>query len=638
MSCIKDFLLQLRLDNIEGALQMNKITLLWLVSFTLLLGDGDLDVLLGQYESQSSLYHKTKNEGAGHLILFSRHDLDKMQAHSLKDILKSIRFFTLQEGGIGDLNLQRAGASCVNSGCIRAYINNQEMSSAVSGGALETIAEYDLGHVDHVEIYLGGSAMKLGNEYGFVTIKIYTKDPKREQGGDIAASYGSKGSNSLEALHTGMSDNNIEYLLYAKKNHNDKDDITNKGFVIPRYSDTANIYGSIKKENDYMVELSNYEIDRDALAGFGKNKTPEMSNLQASYRHISLTKHLDSVKLQASYAQEKREFYAKDPSGIKLNNGITVNEFGVSFDNTIAKLNLENTHAWDEWEILYGVSFQQKDINLESKTYKGLDALNIYMGYLESQYAINENNLLLGSAKFSQFQHKGTPRRDDLYEARLGFVSLLPKGTSLKTFVSYNYVYPDIKELIVFDQPIGGNPDLKPMKVDNFSAELTHTYENHTISLMYSRRHLGDVIKINAKPAYYTLDVHAQFNDYGLDYTYTFDQNHKLMLEYYFTQHNRPTTESPEAGGYLKLFNTVGKFDIYNELIYREGYYSAAASMSIKDAYDWTASIAYEINKQFSVALKGENLLDKSITSPIKNVYPVKLNDRSVMLYATWSY
>lgn len=100
---------------------MIKIALFCLVSFTLLFSEDDLSSLLNEYESQSALHHKTKDESAGHLIVFSRNDLDKMQAHVLKDILKSTRFFNLQEGVKGNVALQRAGASCANSGCIRVY-------------------------------------------------------------------------------------------------------------------------------------------------------------------------------------------------------------------------------------------------------------------------------------------------------------------------------------------------------------------------------------------------------------------------------------------------------------------------------------------------------------------------------------
>lgn len=516
--------------------------------------------------------------------------------------------------------------------------NDHEMSSAVNGSALEIIAEYDLGHVDHVEVYLGGSAIKFGNEYGFVTIKIYTKDPKRENGGFVATSYGSRGSHSLEAFHTGVSENALEYLLYAKKKYDDKGEISNQGYSVPRYSDNINIYANIKKEDDYILELSSYMTDHDALAGVGIQKTPELSEVYSDYKYISFSKYIDGLKIQASYSQEQNGVHSKDPNGIKLNDGSIVNELDVEFENSLAKLSVENVHKLDDLNILYGISYQQKKADSKNEAFFGVDTLDIYSAYLEAEYELNDENLIFATGKFSHYKHQGYSRSDNLYEARLGFVSLLAESLTLKAFVSHNYIYPSISELIQFNKIVNGDPELKPMEVDNYSGELIYIHENHNLSFMYMQMHIRDPIRVNAQQMHYNWDVHAVFHDYGFDYTYTFNQDHKLMLEYYFTEHNRPSTASPGAGGYVKLFNTVGMFDIYNELIYREGYYSKGSLMHVKDGYDWTASISYEVNKELSLALKGENLLDKSIASPIKGLYPVEVADRSVMLYATWSY
>ena len=53
----------------------------------------EIDALLEKYKSESELSKKTKNENAGHLIVFTRDDLERMQVETLKDVLKSTRFF-----------------------------------------------------------------------------------------------------------------------------------------------------------------------------------------------------------------------------------------------------------------------------------------------------------------------------------------------------------------------------------------------------------------------------------------------------------------------------------------------------------------------------------------------------------------
>ncbi|MBL6973380.1 MAG: TonB-dependent receptor, partial [Sulfurimonas sp.] len=61
----------------------------------------DLDTLLENYQKESDLSQKTKDESAGNLIVYTRDDLERMQVESLKDILKSLRGFTYLENRFG---------------------------------------------------------------------------------------------------------------------------------------------------------------------------------------------------------------------------------------------------------------------------------------------------------------------------------------------------------------------------------------------------------------------------------------------------------------------------------------------------------------------------------------------------------
>ena len=68
------------------------VVLLFFISITSLFAD-DMDNLLKEFSQKSDLSSKTKNENSGHLIIYTRNDLDKMQAKSLKDVLKSKIWF-----------------------------------------------------------------------------------------------------------------------------------------------------------------------------------------------------------------------------------------------------------------------------------------------------------------------------------------------------------------------------------------------------------------------------------------------------------------------------------------------------------------------------------------------------------------
>lgn len=603
-----------------------------------LFAEDDLSLLLNNYESQSELHKKTKDESAGHLIIYSRKDLDKMQAHTLDNVLKSLRYFTLQENTKGNIGLQRAGANCANAGCIRLYINDQEMSSAISSSALMIFGEYDLGHIDHIEVYLGGNALKFGNEYGFVTIKMYTKEASREKGGFVNASYGTNDSYSLEAFHAGVTDENLEYLAYAKKKEKKLGSLVNSNTSIPRYTESTNFYASLKKKDNYTIELSSYKNETDALAGVGTQKTAEVSYIPSEYNYVAFTKYFDKFKFFTSYALEEHGVEIVDPNGIKYFDGSVNTNLNARFENSVAKIGLEHNSEYGNNDFFYGVNYQRKEIDFKSGTHIGIDSIEIYSAFLEYNYHFNEKNMFVFTGKWEHYKHNGYERSEDLYQRRVGFISLLTDELTFKGFYSHNFMYPAIQELITFPRPVEGNPELKAMEIQNYSAELIYTTDVHELSVMYMQMNIYDPVKINKSPRYFNKDLQAIFNDYAVDYTYKFDSENKLSLEYYFTLHNRPSDLSPASGGYIKFFNTFGSFDMYNELIYREHYYSREHQMYVDDGYDWTTAITYHVNKQFTLALKGENLLDKAIASPIKGLYPVETIDRRITIYASWFY
>ena len=78
-----------------------KLFFLLLLSTFLFAKEADLSQLLQNYASSEALYHKTKIESAGHVIVYSRRDLERMQAYRLSDVLKTIPVFTLQISRIG---------------------------------------------------------------------------------------------------------------------------------------------------------------------------------------------------------------------------------------------------------------------------------------------------------------------------------------------------------------------------------------------------------------------------------------------------------------------------------------------------------------------------------------------------------
>ena len=603
----------------------------------------DLSSLLNDYEEQSQLHKKTKVESAGHLIIYSRDDLDRMQAHTLNDILKSTRLFSLQETSNGLTGLQRSGATCTNSGCIRLYINNQELSSIRNSSSLMIFKNYNLSLIDHIELYIGGNAVSFGNEYGFVTIRLYTKTPSREQGTMVSLTSGQHGSKKGEFLSAGVLDNNYEYLIYGSKNNNYYDSLYNKNTEIKRYDKISNIYMNVQKKDNFLLEFSNYQTNHDSLFGEGKQKTPTDTFEENIYKYVAYTKFINDIKIQFSYAKENSISQNIDSSGIILSKDYnkTVNTIEKEFNNNVKKFSIINSFKYKDISLLYGIDYQDKNLGLDklihdnidkSRDYNGTTNLKLYSVFLENSYQFNENNLLIATAKKEKYIHNKFDKTDNLYQLRAGLVSLINDNFTLKGFAADNYIYPSLKEFAKYPRVIDGAANLKPIHVNNYSSELIYTKNKHKINIMYMKMVIQDPIKINASKNYFTKDgIVANFYDTSIDYKYTINKNHKVMLQYYETHHNRSFDASPLAGGFIKLMNRYKRFDFYNELVFRKGY-TSKFNMKVDDGYDFTSVISYKYSKNFTISLKGENLLNKAISSPVKGAFPVQTTQKKANL------
>ena len=157
----------------------------------------ELDDLLSTYTNNSDLSEKTKVENGGTVTIYTRKDLDVMQARNLKDILKSnpIKRYTESRSGAADM-LYKGGIATFSSSSIRVYVNNQEITSATFGSAFGGISNMSLEPFDHIEIYANSPSYEFTSEPTFLLIKLYTKTAQRDSGGKIGVSYGSQGFNT----------------------------------------------------------------------------------------------------------------------------------------------------------------------------------------------------------------------------------------------------------------------------------------------------------------------------------------------------------------------------------------------------------------------------------------------------------
>lgn len=171
-----------------------KLSFILLFFSTLLFAqEENLDDLLSQYREASELSHETKQEKSGHVTIFSRSDLDKMQAYTLNDIIKTIKMFTLKNSAFGPTAIVKSPYSEQSMSSVKIYINSYEVTSITAGTGIAQFGQMGLNHIDHIEIYQASNAIAFHGESGNMVIKLYTKDPARENATVLQGSVDSTG-------------------------------------------------------------------------------------------------------------------------------------------------------------------------------------------------------------------------------------------------------------------------------------------------------------------------------------------------------------------------------------------------------------------------------------------------------------
>jgi len=196
----------------------------------------DIEKLLREYEEASELYRKTRRESLGHVIVFKREDLERMQAYRLGDLLKSLRYFTLFNNRFGVMSLSEFGAYAIIPKYYRLYINDHEVSSLHTGSPFLVWENFPLDLIEHIEIYQAPGAIELGNEPAVVIIKIYTKDPRRENVSRIRTTAGSRKGYDLVFYRAEELDPDTSYIFLLSAGSDNRKDYPLRGETLSRDS------------------------------------------------------------------------------------------------------------------------------------------------------------------------------------------------------------------------------------------------------------------------------------------------------------------------------------------------------------------------------------------------------------------
>ncbi|MCK9490843.1 MAG: TonB-dependent receptor [Sulfurimonas sp.] len=598
-----------------------------------------LDDLLGEYEKSQSLYHKTKQESAGNLILFSRSDLDKMQAYTLNDVLKTIRMFNLEATRTGMTNLTKSGSNQSSFNSVKLFINSHELNSATLGDALTQYGKMSLYFIDHIEIYQMGNSVVFGNEPGSMVIKLYTKEPSRENATSMQTSIDTRGSLTLRAIDAREFDE-YSYLANFDVSKNNYKTYNAHGYNLSRDGQRGQVYAKFSKKESFDIEFGATKERYDSFSGLGN--APLDGHTDATNIYLQATKHFDKdLNFIVSLSHENLEVINRDAIAIPTADMPQPKQVDVDIGSHIISAILEKRFIYKNNDLFVGAHIKHQKFEIDDYRRDGVSVdknwgptqRDIFMAYIENLYNINEDNLITVSAKLDRYVNKNATSSTE-HILRLGYVALIEDSWTFKLFAMKSYVYPTFRQT-TFSPYFNINPDLESIKNKIYSAELTYKHNKNTITVSAGEGRAKNAIVFNPMlKKYVNKDETGSFQRAYVRFTHNFDINNKITLEYFKVFQDKYL--SSDQGGLIQLFNKVGKLDIYNELVYRSDY-DSAFGVKMAAGYDYTLGITYPVNKKLDLKLKGENLLGKAHEVKINGV-DVPLIERRGLLTMEYTF
>jgi len=588
----------------------------------------DIRTILKEYEEASDLSNKTRTESLGHYYIITRKDLEIMQAYKLSDVLKSLKLHTFMYNNFGVRQLTSASATVGLTTSYRLYIDDHEVSSLHTDNPMLIYDEYPLDNIDHIEIYCGAGAVRLGNEPSFTIIKLYTKKPERENTSYIRTTISNKKDANFSFVDA-RKIKDISYLIMLNYGYiNNKSQFINdkpiNNDILQRF-----FFSSIEYQ-DSKLDLQFARLSRGIFRGLSINSQPDNGETISTDFYLSFTQRFlqdKSIKFNFSVDINKRKYE-------ELNNssGIFIQPFFNPF-NPIIYYNEERTlkkytlYLSKEFKtsnnvLLTGISAKYKENSVDKINYITWSQQNIftdkaipfdkwylYSFFIENQYNINEKNLLFLSLKLDNNQRNGGYKDTTDYIVRVGYISIFNNFT-FKTFATKTYIPPSFFEYEFAKEK--GN--LRKEDVKGISTELIYKKDSNEFKLFYGYAKAKDMIIFTPYGSINNPENNNS-NFFVIDYIYKILPHYKVDLNLYkvFSEYDY----SSKQGGALKLFADFDKYNFYTELIYRKGF--TAFGQSVNDSFDLTVAGSINIKDNISLKIKGENLLNKAIKTPFNN-------------------
>jgi len=569
----------------------------------------DIDTLLTDIEKKSDLSEKTKLENSGISLIYTRDDIDRMQAKYLKDILISSTTYGYKENRYSAPDPLFQGDFTPFVSCnIRVFIDNQEILGGVFASGVGNLGDIDISFVDHIEIYTQTPTYEYSTEPTFTLIKLYTKSALKDEGSKVELSYASRGAARVTTYTANELDNDWNYFAYVTYDNLKREKYDSFGTALSRDKKRTHIIATLQNEN-HRILFENINFTTDAFAGSSIDATPLTSRLEVNNLHLGYDATVNHFSYGVDFDQHILKYnFLDDPDAYIYSKTSKTTTNIISADLNYKVNFLSN-------EFMVGAKYRIKmytitndTLNEEEQPPRDNDHQDVVALFLQNVYSLRENLVLTAGLQYVNVRNPGAKYNDgsDIFDYRLAF-TYVTKQWTFKTVASHLETY---LEPFLIDSGYVADKDLKNYINDFIYEDIVYIVPNNKFEIVGGYLLSKDYILPDK-------DYGGKLNNYNetiytssliFRWTHQYRRYDKFFMDLaYQNIDNLPDISSYTTyKAVFRTLNTFNKLNFFNELI------AEYDSKSKEKSYTYNIALKYQYNDSLSFALKGENIFDKA--------------------------
>ena len=581
----------------------------------------EIETLLNNYTNKNSFSNKTIDANKGHLILFDREKIEKIHAKSLKDIFKTVPLMYYYENRYALPDpLVSGGIEPYKSNFIRIFIDGVEVTQGWLGSGVMLYGDINIDFVDHIEFYYLATSYDSSSEPAYLTIFLYSKTPREDTGMKASLVVGNSGANSQSITYINKI-NDISYMVSLSHQNVKKDKIDNfTSTPLSRDFKRTQLFSYIKTDNQ-KFNLQIINKDMDSLAGMSYDSTPIVSTMKYLNVHLNYSINFASYwHFQTSYEWLKSDIIQVDDTPLIWSNafGPISNQFNAVYKNSTYSTEITYKRRLGKHLITTGIKNKYKE--LDSFTNNNIEQSNspftqenINSIFFQDQYSLNDKELITFSIANNDIHRNGGAIENELLQLRFGYI-----------FSGDSWGYKSY----IYRTQFGLDPLTRYLNFDKYKDTIKQTTIGFTQEVSYKdNKSYFRLLMLLMKDENGLLEAESkigggktQYFSTILNYDYKFNQNNNLNIQLYYATYNNifDIDKLTDSSAYISHSISYNKFDFYNGIIWHKN------NIDKINFIDWTSTISWNINKDITITLKGQNLLDRAKNKPIYRVDPIK--------------